>query len=73
MMTLSSVGDEILGLKIPIKISEAQDEDDGEFFSSLLLVSYQLSSYHYKSLFFFCVLRMYCSVFFVLFLGAKHM
>ena len=53
MMTLSSVGDEILGLKIPIKISEAHDEDEGEFFSSLLLpVSYQLSSYHYKSLFF---------------------
>nr|POE55436.1 hypothetical protein CFP56_61686 [Quercus suber] len=26
-----------VGLKVPIKISEARDEDDGEFFSSLLL------------------------------------
>nr|POE55442.1 disease resistance protein tao1 [Quercus suber] len=30
-----------VGLKIPIKISEARDEDDGEFFSSLLLPAYQ--------------------------------
>ncbi|KAF3949830.1 hypothetical protein CMV_024340 [Castanea mollissima] len=32
---------EYAGLKIPIKISEAHDEDDGEFFSSLLLPAYQ--------------------------------
>ena len=72
-MTLSSVGDEILGLKIAIKISAAHDEDDGEFFSSLLLpVSYQLSSYLYKSLFFFecCICN---AVSFFFFFLAKHM